>query len=73
MQPRVRLNREYRKKGEKHYISNCPIAEKETKPALLEEYQRAKRVRIGKARKKERKVGRVAKTTSSRHSSFFES
>lgn len=65
------LNPECRTKGERHYISQCPISSDETKTVLLEDFRRAKRARIDAAKRKDRKVGQVIRSTSSSHSALF--
>lgn len=69
--PPLCLNPTCRMKGERHYLSQCPISDNNTKTTLLEEYRKAKRARVEAGRNGAEKIGRVTEEASSPHSSVF--
>lgn len=70
IEPPSCFNPECRDRGEMHYISHCPIADKETKATLLDDYRKAKRARLNAAKRRYGQIGRVSHIAPSPHSAF---
>lgn len=55
IEPTLCLDPGFRAKGKRHYVSQCPIEDAETKATLSENYRRAKNARFDATRKRDGK------------------